>query len=89
MKKKTQKTTEFKAEHIRILRESLVWSHSKAPAYVKKKIINDLLRFADSIKELCQCEDKAFLEQEKKYACLNCGRRHKSEEGDPRLERVK
>lgn len=84
----TKKETLFKHRDVRILRECLAGLHRKAPPMLQKKIHDTLLEFAESIKSYCLCEEKSYVENEKRYACLNCGRRHRRVEGDPPIEVV-
>lgn len=73
--------TRFKPKDVAILRECLAGLHSKVPPVLAKKITDSLRWFADSIKDYCQCEEKVFIANENRYACLNCGFRHKNANG--------
>lgn len=84
-KVKTISETPFRPKDVAILRECLAGLHKKVPPILQKKITNALLQFATSVKEYCQCDEKVFIENEQRYACLNCGTRHKNKDGDPRL----
>lgn len=83
------KETQFTNKQVRILREALSAVHKKAPPLIQKRIQTALLDFANSCVEVCQCEEKVFIERENKFACLNCGYRHTKKEGDVKLKVVK
>ena len=85
----TIKETPFRPKDVAILRECLAGLHKKVPPVLQKKITDCLLRFASSIKDYCQCDEKVFIENEQRYACLNCGYRHKNKNGDPKIVEVK
>lgn len=72
-------------EDTRILRECLSWVYKHTPVMIQKKVNDELLRFANNVKEYCPCGEKAYIASEKKFACLDCGKRHKNALGDPRL----
>lgn len=78
-----ENTTQFKADDVRILRETLVGVMKKAPPQIQARCHDALLRFAKSVSEYCKCEERVFVEHEQKFACLNCGRRHIKKEGQP------
>ncbi len=81
--------TVFKASDVRLLRERLCWVFKKSPPQIQSLIDQTLKTFAYNIRDYCKCEEKVFIQAEKKYGCLNCGRRHLKLEGDPKLEIVK
>lgn len=81
--------TVFTSKQVAILRESLAGIHKKAPPMIKKKIETSLLDFANAIMDTCKCEDKVFIENENRFACLNCGYRHRTAEGSKKLKVVK
>lgn len=83
-----KKETTFKAKDVRLLRERLAWCFKKSPPQIQQQIHQTLIQFAANVSEYCQCEEKAFVAPENKYACLNCGKRHNSPEGDPKLDLV-
>lgn len=68
--------TPFTWEHIRHLREKLVWCFKKSPPMIQQEIHKTLLEFQNKIKDICQCEETAYVAPENKMACLNCGKRH-------------
>ena len=68
--------TLYKNEHVRILRERLVWVYKRSPPQIQELINQSLLKFAEAVKEYCQCEERVWVKTENKFACLNCGTRH-------------
>lgn len=79
------RSTVFKAKDIAILRECLAGLYKQVPPVLKKKIHDALSHFALSVKGYCQCENKSFVGNENKFACLNCGTRYENKEGGPKL----
>ena len=68
--------TMVKQRHAAILRECLAWASRRTPPTVQKKILTDLARYAQEVREYCECPQRVFIDREKKYACLDCGQRH-------------
>lgn len=66
----------IKQEHVRILRESLAWACRRSGGLVQQKLTEDLFRFAKAIQSYCQCSERVYVQTERKYACLDCGKRH-------------
>lgn len=85
---KKRKETLFKANHVRLLRERLVWIYRKSPPMIQDQINKTLKQFALAVSEYCECEEKVYVAPESKYACLNCGRRTLKVDS-PKLEVVK
>lgn len=81
----SNKETSFKAKDVAILRECLANVCKRTPPGLQQKIIDSLKLFALSIKEYCMCEDKVYIEKENRFACLNCGTRHRNKNGDPKI----
>ena len=84
-----KKLTKFESKDIRLLRECLVNIYKKSPIPIRAQINEILLRFSDQIRDRCECEEKSFQEKENRYACLNCGYRHKNKDGDVKVKLVK
>lgn len=80
--KPEKRETFFRYKDMRILREALSNLHRKAPPMIQKKINTVLKEFAVNVKPYCECDEKVFIEKEKRFACLTCGHRHKTPEGD-------
>jgi len=66
----------------RILRERISWAVKKVPGPVAAYLTEALKRYAEAVKPYCQCVEKVYVELEKKYACLDCGTRHRKLEGN-------
>ena len=67
-----------KQKDARILREALSWCCKHLPIEAQKKTHNALRDYAISVGKYCKCFDRSFVRKEKKFACLDCGRRHES-----------
>lgn len=42
---------------------------------IQDQINKTLKQFATAVSEYCECEEKVYVANESKFACLNCGRR--------------
>ena len=68
-------------EDSKILREALASVYKSAPPVIKQRIHDSLSQFAVSVGAYCQCPERVFVEKENKFACLDCGRRHRKVKG--------
>ena len=85
----TKKETIYTNKQVRILREALSAIHKKAPPLIQHRIETALLDFANATMDICQCDEKVYIEKENKFACLNCGYLHRSKEGDIKINIIK
>lgn len=70
------KNLTVKQRDAKILREALAGLYSKVPPMAQRKILTALSEYGARVGEYCECPEVAFIEKEKKFACLDCGKRH-------------
>lgn len=75
--KKAAKEQMYHHEDVRILREGVAGAARRSPEPIKSYLIDKLKLFALKVEKYCKCPEVSFIEKEKAYACLFCGKRHK------------
>ena len=60
----------------RLLREALAHIYKKGSHPVKAYVNKILKQYANSVGNYCTCIDTVFIDNEMKFACLDCGKRH-------------
>lgn len=70
-----------KQKDARLLRECLAWIHGHSPPMIQKRVNTVLLDYAKQVGQYCTCSEKSFLQKEGLFACLDCGHRHKTANG--------
>lgn len=68
-------------EHAAVLREGLARLAKFGHPSINEIVNDSLLRYAAAIAPYCKCPQRAFVQKEGKFACLDCGRRYQRETG--------